>query len=111
MNRHDRRAAQAQGTIPRELVERAEKEGYVVFRPGMPVEQLIAKQQAVLAQLDDLDCLSGFNLLLTLTAMLAVYGATNNVDGLEVITRDAYLKNCAEKYDAFAKTRDQKKLS
>lgn len=95
-----------------ELVERAEKEGYTLFQPTAEhAEKLGLIGNRILAGLEDINCWDGFTVLLRLCALVAVYGAHIKVDSLEVIPRDTFLKNCAERYDYYARLRDEQRAA
>lgn len=87
-----------------ELVKRAEREGYALFAPSDEHwAKLSAIVRRILAGLTDINCWDGMHVLLSMTAFVAVYGAKNEVDSLDAIPRDVFLKNCAERYDAYAR--------
>ncbi|HEY3493819.1 MAG TPA: hypothetical protein VGK73_04005 [Polyangiaceae bacterium] len=92
-------------TMPtRELVERAKREGYVLFRPtDGRGEELCRIMHRVMEPLTDINCFEGWTVFTCLSAFVAVYGAANEVDCMPALHREVYLKNCAEKFDAYAK--------
>lgn len=107
MNRDDRRKQAARVSREkhvRKLVERAEKEGYVIYSTTFEQAQKLAEiHHRILSGLDDISCWDGLSVLMTMTAMVAACGAHNKVDSLEIMKREIFLKNCAEKYDHYAK--------
>lgn len=100
MNRHDRRAARARGETPEQLSARAEREGYALFKPTAEHAKKLGDIQArIFAHFDDASCSDVFSVCLTIAAVMAVYGARNTVDQFPIRSREAFLKNCAERYD------------
>lgn len=115
-NRQRRRAAASKkrslpNTMPaRAMIERAEREGYVLFTSTPEHQQkLNAITARVLTALgDDINGWDGFGVLLSLVSLVALYGKDRDIDSLAVMHREAFLKNCAERYDYFARQRDER---
>lgn len=106
MNRHERRkqaSRDKRSETVRKLSLRAEREGYVIFASSPEhSEKLTEIQTRIMLGLDDISCWDGFSVMLGMTAFIAACGAHNRVDDLQVMTRETFLKNCAEKYDHYA---------
>lgn len=88
--------------IIRSLVERAEREGFVLYQTNEDLEKLAKIQVRILDGLDDISCFDGFLVLLGMTAFVAACGAYNKIDSIDILSREAFLKNCAERYDRVA---------
>lgn len=96
----------------RKLVERSEREGYVLYESTPEHRGKLADiQSRILNGLDDISCLDGFIVLLGMTAFVAACGARNRVDSLEVMNRETFLKNCAERYDALSEWYTERRMA
>ena len=116
-NRAQRRASASKNrrslpnTMPaKAMVERAQREGYVLFTTSPEHQQKLNDITVrVLTSLgDDINGWDGFGVLLSLVSLVAIYGERNHIDSLQVMHRDTFLKNCAERYDYFVRQREER---